>query len=135
MNPAQILLVKKSWRRVREIDPLLLAEVFYNRLFSMHPSLRKMFPENLEVQYGRLLDTFNIIVMRLENLDSINQHISDLGARHQDYGTKPEHYALMGQTLIHTLKECLGDEWNTPTEEAWNFCFETLASRMMIAKN
>jgi hemoglobin-like flavoprotein len=132
MTSNQILLVKKSWRRIREIDPLLLAEVFYNRLFSMHPSVRKMFPENLEEQYGKLLDAFNIIVMRLEDLDSIKQQISELGARHKDYGTKPEHFSLMGETLIHTLKECLGEEWNMETEEAWDLCFETLSNRMMI---
>lgn len=101
----------------------------------MHPSLRRMFPENLEVQYVKLLDTFNIIVMRLEDLDSIKHQIAELGHRHLEFGTKPEHYSLMGQTLIHTLKECLGDEWNTHTEEAWNFCFETLSSRMMLSKN
>lgn len=132
MTSTQLLLVKKSWRRVREIDPLLLAEVFYNRLFSMHPSARNMFPENLEEQYSKLLDAFNIIVMRLEDLDSIKQQIAELGARHKDYGTKPEHFSLMGQTLIQTLKECLGDEWNIETEESWNLCFETLSNKMMI---
>ncbi len=134
MTTPQILLVKKSWRRVREIDPLLLAQTFYDKLFTLHPPLRNLFRSDMESQYRKFLDTFNLVIMRIDSLDSIDKEIFNLAGKHVDYGAKPEHYLAMGVTFIDTLKECLEDEWNAETEQAWKICFELLSTKMLAAK-
>lgn len=134
MTPSQILLVKKSWRRVREIDPLLLAQTFYDKLFTIHPTLRNLFHTDMESQYRKFLDTFNLVILRIDNLDSINQEIHSLAGKHVEYGARPEHYLAMGSTFIDTLKECLEDGWNTETETAWKQCFELLSAKMLASK-
>ena len=32
---------------------------------------------------------------------------------------KEEHFAIVGQALLATLAECLGDKWNPPLSDAW----------------
>ena len=36
---------------IRGIDPLLVGDLFYTKLFTDHPSLRHMFPEKMNEQY------------------------------------------------------------------------------------
>ena len=46
----QIQLVKQTWMSLRDVDPALLGDVFYSRLFLEHPSLRSLFIMPLEAQ-------------------------------------------------------------------------------------
>ena len=43
MTREQILLVKKTWNIFREIDPILVGDVFYSKLFFDMPYLEKLF--------------------------------------------------------------------------------------------
>jgi hemoglobin-like flavoprotein len=44
MTPHEISLIKKSWSIFRDIEPSIVADVFYSRLFLENPELRRMFP-------------------------------------------------------------------------------------------
>jgi hypothetical protein len=40
MTEEQVALVKRTWRIFRDIDPVLVGDVFYSKLFVEHPSLK-----------------------------------------------------------------------------------------------
>lgn len=131
MTTEQIVLIKKSWRVFRGINPATVGDAFYSKLFTDTPALRKMFPSNMDLQYQKLIDMLNSIVLHLDDLDKITEDIAAMAKRHVDYGVRPAHYKLVGQALLWTLKVGLGGEWNKAVEKAWTDCYTLLADTMI----
>jgi hemoglobin-like flavoprotein len=48
MTEAEVRMIKKSWASIRSIDPVTVGDLFYSKLFTDHPSLRKMFPKKID---------------------------------------------------------------------------------------
>jgi len=115
----QILLVKKTWRMLRGIDPSIVTGAFYTKLFSDHPGLRKMFPKDMEPQYVKLMDMLNAIVAMLDKLDELTDEIAAMAERHIGYGVKNNHYKHVGDALLHTIEKGLGNDWNPAVKAAW----------------
>jgi hemoglobin-like flavoprotein len=57
--------------------------------------------------------------------------IKGLAQRHNKYGAKPEHYAVVGECLLWTLEKGLGDKWNNELKEAWTTVYGVLANAMI----
>jgi nitric oxide dioxygenase len=131
MTTEQILLVKKTWKVFRGISPETVGDLFYAKLFADNPSLRKMFPTNMQQQYQKLIDMLNAIVIRLDRLDELTEEIAAMAKRHVDYGVRPAHYKLVGNALLWTLQKGLGDDWNSEVKTAWVTCYTILADCMI----
>jgi hemoglobin-like flavoprotein len=129
----EILLIKKSWAKFRNIDPVVVGDAFYSKLFFDRPGLRKMFPSEMDAQYKKLLDMLNTIVMRIDRIDELAEEIVAMARRHEGYGVKPEHYEPVGEALIWTLKTGMGKEWNEELRDAWIKCYRMLANSMIAA--
>src|SRR4249919_2435623 len=71
MTEEQMILVRNSWRTFRNVKPALIANVFYSKLFFDNPKLRKMFPENMEKQYLKLVDMLTVMISHIDNPDDI----------------------------------------------------------------
>ena len=130
MTKEQIQLVTHSWRLLRAVNPAIVADVFYSKLFYQHPELRDMFPKQMEDQYKKLVDMLSYMVLRLDNPESMLQEVQDMGMRHRNYGVKPGHYAMVGEALLWTLEKGLGEDWNSETAEAWGACYGLIAEKM-----
>jgi hemoglobin-like flavoprotein len=133
LTKTEIALIKKSWDIVRKIDPIIVGDVFYSKLFFENPELRKMFPESMEGQYRKIVDTFNVIINRLEKLDELKSDIIEMAKRHEGYGVKPHHYNMVGKALIWTIQKGLGNDWNEETRSAWINCYAILSGTMITA--
>ena len=133
MTAQQIILVQKSWKIFRDIQPSLVGDVFYSKLFTMHPELRRMFPSSMDGQYKKVIDMISVIVTRLERLNEVLDEIKALGKRHAGYGVMPWHYQVVGQALLWTLQQGLGRDWTGDVEEAWKKCYELLSETMINA--
>ncbi len=133
MTTEQIKLIKKSWRIFKAISPGVVGDVFYTKLFTDTPSLRKLFTNDMEVQYKKLIEMLHVIVIRLDNLDEMTDAIKDMAIRHVGYGVRPAHYKLVGNALLWTLQEGLGDEWTPEVKNAWTECYSMLADTMIQA--
>lgn len=130
LTTSQIKLIKQSWRSLRGIKPALIADIFYSKLFVEQPSLRKMFPQNMEEQYTKLMDMLNSIIIRLDKLEEVHDDIINMAKRHEGYGVKDHHYKVVGEALLWTLQQGLGKEWTKELEEAWSICYYQLAGLM-----
>lgn len=130
MTTEQILLVKKTWKVFRGIRPETVGDLFYSKLFADNPSLRKMFPANMQQQYQKLIDMLNAIVIRLDKLDELTEEIAAMAQRHVGYGVRPAHYKLVGSALLWTLQKGLGEDWNDEVKDAWIKCYTTLSDTM-----
>ena len=80
----------------------------------------------------QMLDTaMNMLGPDIELLTEI---MMDLGKKHIRYGVKADMFPIMGEALIHTLKETLGDEFTPAVGEAWNETYDALANDMIEAQ-
>jgi nitric oxide dioxygenase len=133
MTEMQIGLVKRTWKIFRGIDPGLVGDTFYSKLFNDNPSLRRMFPNSMEQQYRKLIDMLSTIVARLEKMDELKDDITAMAQRHTGYGVRAGHYKLVGKALLWTLKQGLGNDWTKDVEEAWTTCYSVLSTAMINA--
>jgi nitric oxide dioxygenase len=130
MTERQILLVKNSWSYVI-VNADEAGQLFYNRLFEVAPEVKPMFKGDIKEQSRKLMNMVTYIVTKLQKLDEIMGEVRSLAQRHGKYGVKPHYYQIVGSTLLWTLKEGLGDKWNTETEQAWTTVYSALADAMI----
>lgn len=130
MTDRQIQLVKESWSYVI-VNSEAAGQLFYSRLFEVAPWVKHMFKSDPKDQARKLMSMVTVVVTKLHKLDSILEEIKGLSKRHDKYGAKREHYAIVGQSLIWTLAKGLGDRWNKETEEAWVAAFTILSNAMI----
>lgn len=133
ITEAQVVLIKRSWSRLQGIRPEVVAGLFYTRLFDRHPGLRRLFPENMDAQYSKLMDMLSTIVMRLHQLQDLSAEINAMARRHSAYGVKERHYRYVGDALLWTLAAGLGKEWTPETEKAWAAGYQLLSGVMQTA--
>ena len=115
------------------MDPVVVGDAFYSKLFSRNQSLRKMFLGNMNQQYQKLMGVLNMIIGRLDSLDELSGEINARARRHVRYGVRPGHYKLVGSALIWTLKQGLGKDWTPEMERAWTKCYALISETMIIA--
>lgn len=133
MNSYQVELVKKTWKIFREIDPVVVGDVFYSKLFLDAPQLKNLFHISVAEQSIKLVDMLSVIVGRLDRLDEITESIRQLAIRHVAYGVKPFHYKLVGNALLYMLEKGLGKDWSPEVREAWAACYKALSDTMIEA--
>ncbi len=109
------------------------ADMFYERLFYMAPSLRPMFPTDMRDQKRKLMVMLTSAVHGLDNLDMLAPQLMALGARHSRYGVKDSHYKAVGEALIWTLDKGLGPAFTPQVKGAWVSAYTTLATVMKEA--
>jgi hemoglobin-like flavoprotein len=135
MTNQQLTLVKQSWTLLREIDPAVLGDVFYGRLFFKYPNLRPLFKGPMDRQYQKFIDMLSILVARLDRPHAVEQEISQLGQSHAQYGIKPEHYEPVKDALLWTLERGLGNDWNDDVRQGWIACYDKLTGAMLGREN
>ena len=133
MTKEEIILIKRTWKLFREINPVVVGDTFYSKLFLENPSVRKMFPKEMNQQYQKLIDMLSTIVGRLDNLEELSSDIAAMGQRHIAYGVKPAQYQKVGEALLWTLEQGLGKDYTPEVKEAWVKCYTTLADAMINA--
>jgi hemoglobin-like flavoprotein len=133
MTPEQVHLVKDSFRDVLSIRTAAAA-LFYERLFTIDPGLRALFPAtDMEQQGNKLMSALAFVVHGLDRAETILPAVRQLAERHVGYGVKDEHYASVGQALIETLAGGLGNAFTTDVRAAWQAAYALLSTVMIEA--
>ncbi len=132
MTPLQIDLVQDSFALIvpRRAEA---SAIFYQRLFASAPETRVLFKGDLVEQGRKLMQVLATIVRNLDDLGPLLDSVDYLAQRHVGYGVRDEHYALVGEALIETLRECLGVSFTERTERAWGYAYAILSGRMIRA--
>jgi len=108
-----------------------LMDEFYARLFEAAPSVRPLFPDDMQKQKTMLLGALVLLRKSLRDLDAIAPKLRELGARHVAYGAHPDHYPVVGATLINAMATLAGDAWTPEFDRAWNQAFVVVSTVML----
>lgn len=130
MTREDIVLVQQSWRYIRVIDPVILGDVFYTKLFLDSPFLRRLFPSDMELQYQKLIGMLSSIIAHLDKIETISTDVMELSMRHAGYGVKPSHYSKVGDALLWTIEKAMGKDFNPAIRNAWANCYQQLSALM-----
>lgn len=130
MDATQVKLVQESFAKVAPIADQA-AVIFYDRLFEVAPSVKAMFPADMTEQRKKLMGMLAAVVNGLTNLETILPAASALAKRHVGYGARPEHYPVVGSTLLWTLEKGLGEAWTPEIAAAWTATYGTLSTYMI----
>ncbi len=125
-------LVQSTFAKVEPISSVV-ARTFYERLFELDPSLKKLFKGNMEEQGAKLMSTLKIAVKSLNNLEKLVPVVEDLGRRHAGYGVKDGDYDTVAAALIWTLGQGLQADFTPEVEAAWTKVYGILADTMKAA--
>jgi len=132
MNSQQVALVQQSFEKAAALGEKV-AEIFYDELFAIDPSLRSMFKGDMHEQRQKLLAALALVVRSLHTPEKILGPVQKLAIKHVDYGVRPEHYTYVGNALLRTLKKGFGREFTPELCDAWVEAFRMLAKVMKEA--
>ena len=133
MTPTEIGLIRTSWAAVEPIADTA-AGLFYRRLFELDPAIERLFRRtDMAGQRKILMQTLTVVVKRLDKLDQIVPAVQALGRRHAGYGVREAHYATVGEALVWTLEQGLGEGFTPDVRAAWTAAYTTLATVMIEA--
>lgn len=109
-----------------------LMRAFYEKLFEAAPSVRPLFEAvDMERQRQALLNMLLVLRESLRDLDDIIPDLEELGARHVEYGAKPEHYPVVGEVLIGAMAQVAGDAWKPEYTAAWQEAYPVVQDVML----
>jgi hemoglobin-like flavoprotein len=139
INPPEASMTSENQALVRDSFAKLVpiarqaAALFYDRLFSLDPSLRPLFKGDMTEQGRKLMAMIGAAVANLDKLEMIAPAVEDLGRRHVAYGVQPAHYDTVASALLWTLAQGLGEAFTPPVEAAWTEVYTILATTMKKA--
>jgi nitric oxide dioxygenase len=124
-------LLERSFARVKP-RAAEFAEDFYADLFARSPQARALFAgTDMSEQRKKLMDSLVLVMENLENPDVLTGALRKLGQRHTQYGVQPEHYGLVGSSLLATFEKHLGTEWTPPVRQAWTDAYGAISGIML----
>jgi len=132
MTPQQVSLIQSSWTAVVPIQDTA-AGLFYQRLFTLDPSIKPMFKGDMQSQGKKLMQALGFIVNSLTRLDEVVPVAQDMARRHVGYGVQPQHYDTVGAALLWTLEQGLGDAFTDEVKTAWATAYGILSQVMKEA--
>lgn len=124
-------IIHATWK-VLGAENAHFAKRFYERLFQACPHLSKLFTGDIETQAQMLTQMLETVIYATNRPENLILGLSDLGRRHEGYGVKSDHYEIVRDCLLDTIREVLGEERYTPeVEDAWKSTINSL-TRVMI---
>jgi hemoglobin-like flavoprotein len=132
MTPHEIELVQSSFAKVAPIADTA-AQLFYARLFEIAPSVKPLFHGDMAEQRRKLMTALGVVVKGLTNLQAVAPIAQALAVRHVAYGVKAADYAPVGEALLWTLQQGLGEAYTPQVATAWTTAYQTLSGVMIAA--
>lgn len=127
----QIQLLEQSFAQVTPQANAFVSS-FYTNLFTDYPAAKPLFDNtHMKEQEQKLLQSLVLVIENLRNPDVLSKSLRGLGARHVKYGALPEHYPLVGNSLLKTFGQYLGSNWTAEVKEAWVGAYGTITEIML----
>ena len=132
-------LSEKTIEICKETAPVLLEHgeavtaKMYEILFSNYPETRELFGEAPENQHKILAGAILAYAGNIDNLNVLSGAVEGMAKRHVKTKVKPEHYPMVGVSLLHAIKDVLGDAATDDIIEAWKEAYFFLGD-ILIAR-
>jgi hemoglobin-like flavoprotein len=123
-------LVQSNWALMRPMA-VHVADLFFDRLFELDPSLEEVFPDDTQVLRGRFTRSVGTAVGAIDDLGALVPVLHDLGRRQSALGFQPGTYVTLGKALLWTFEQTLAEDFTPPVEDAWAALYADVSSAMI----
>ena len=133
--------VTRTWALVAAspLEPTGVA--FFLKIFEIAPGALQLFSFKNEPNLAqspklkshalKVMQTVDVAVKGLADLDRLVPVLQGLGKKHVPYGVLPAHYDVVGQALLATLEGDLGAEWTPRVRDAWIAVYGVVSTTMI----
>lgn len=107
---------------------------FYKRMFAAHPELLNTFNVSHQErgeQQQALARAVYAYAANIENPESLMAVLQGIANKHASLGVRPEQYPIVGEHLLASIKEVLGDAATDDIISAWAQAYGNLADILM----
>ncbi|KAK4938266.1 Nitric oxide oxidoreductase [Elasticomyces elasticus] len=122
--------IVKSTAPVLAEHGVTITSHFYKRMLENHPELRNIFNaahQSTGTQPAALAHAVWAYASNIDNSGALTTAVSRIGHKHASLGIRPDHYPIVGENLLISIKEVLGDAVNQPVLDAWAAAYQQLA--------
>jgi len=129
--------------RVKATAPVLaehgatITKHFYQRMFGRHPELKNVFNQTHQStgsQPETLARAVYAYAANIDNLGVLGGAVSRIAHKHASLNIRPEQYPIVGENLLASIVEVLGDAVDPDTLEAWRVAYGQLAQILIGAE-
>ena len=108
------------------------SDLFYKNLFADYPQVQPLFAQtDMNEQSKKLFASLVLVVQNLTKPDVLTTALHGLGTRHVKYGVFPEHYPMVGGTLLKSMATTLKGDWTPETARAWTEAYGAITEIML----
>ena len=134
------MLSDKTMAIVKSTAPILqehgetLTRHFYQRMFTHNPEVAPFFnPANQTAgkQQRALAGAITAYAANIDNLEVLGGAVELIAQKHASLMIKPEHYPIVGQNLLASIQEVLGEGATDEIIGAWAEAYGFLADIMI----
>lgn len=127
----QVEVLEQSFEQVKPKSDDFVTS-FYDNLFTANPEAKPLFANtDMAKQKKMLLNSLVLVVENLRKPEVLSDALKGLGARHVKYGALPEHYPLVGNALLKTFSDYLGESWTPEVKQAWVDAYGAITTLML----
>jgi hemoglobin-like flavoprotein len=124
-------LLEDSFVQVKS-DSTEFTQRFYTTLFADYPEVQSLFAStDMEVQGKKLFQSLTVVIHHLRQPDVLSSALRGLGTQHLQYGVLPQHYPMVGNSLLKAFAATLGTAWTPDIQQAWAEAYEVVAQLML----
>ncbi|WMJ75489.1 NO-inducible flavohemoprotein [Cytophagaceae bacterium ABcell3] len=130
------MITKQQKELIKATVPILkehgvaLTSHFYKRMFSHNPELKNVFNMGNQQSGKQQMSLAMAVLAYAENIEDpsvLINAVTKIGHKHKSLDIRPEHYAIVGNHLLSSIKEVLGDGASAELLEAWGVAYNQLA--------
>lgn len=118
MSAPDVRLLQTSYQELWRLRDEAAAR-FYDRLFEQAPDTRELFRGDAEVQRRQFMAAVGHIVTEIEKPEVVLPAVKASALRHVKYGVLPRHYEHVGEAIVWTVGQIIGQRFVPIWENAY----------------
>jgi len=147
--------VEQSWEQVQALGTYTVGEILYRHTFVVMPEAIHLFPSEVRMKYrewspdegndesnvyespalrklfSKFVNAVGCAVAGLHDSSKLVPMLTQLGARHINYGVKEAHWQALGKAFTFTLRDILQESFTQEVEAAWTMAYTFMSSIMI----
>ncbi len=105
----------------------------YEILFETHPETKVLFKDADPDQHKKLAAAVSAYAANIDNLGVLGKAVEKMASTHVRVKVQPEHYPIVGVSLLQAVQDILGDAATDEVIGAWREAYFFLAD-VLIAR-
>jgi nitric oxide dioxygenase len=133
LTPEQTAIVKSTVPVLAQYGETITTK-FYHDLISANPSLKNIFNNTHQAtghQARALAGSLYAYAANLDDLGKLSPAVELICNKHASLNVQAEHYSIVGEFLLKTMKSVLGDAATDELLDAWGAAYWQLANIMI----